>query len=174
MPLRHGECGRSGHEWRFAAGAVVVLLFAVGTLPAFGAAALAQAAPAPSSAAATGAAAPAPAAQAAPALTPAAAVAAMKSDLLRLVSANEVYFAKHKGYSDNIRSLPGYTPTAGVNVTIVAANADGWNAQATTSALPGKSCVVFIGPVKPPPKTEADGRSGSEAVPVCDNVAARH
>lgn len=100
--------------------------------------------------------------------TPTGAVAAMKKDLLRLVSANEVYFAKNKWYSEDVRSLRGYQPSPGVRVTILAADADGWSAEATSTLLPGKSCVLYVGPLKTLPKTQADGRSGSEAVAVCD------
>jgi hypothetical protein len=128
----------------------------------------AQAPPTASSATSSGAAATPPAVQPPEALTPVAAIAAMKGDLLRLVSANEVYFAKYTWYSDNIRALAGYHPSPGVKVTILSADADGWTGTAISTLLPGKSCVVFIGPVKAPPKTDADGRSGSEAVPVCD------
>jgi hypothetical protein len=92
----------------------------------------------------------------------------MKKDLLRLVSANEVYFAKNQWYSDDLHALRGYHPSPGVSVTILTADADGWAAQATSTLLPGKSCVVYVGPLKNLPKTQADGRTGSEAVAVCD------
>ena len=102
------------------------------------------------------------------ALTPAGAIKAMKGDLLQLVGANEVYFAKRQWYSEDLHDLTGFRASPGVMVTIMSADADGWSATATSTLLPGKSCVIFVGPVKVPPKTSADGRSGSEAVPVCD------
>lgn len=100
--------------------------------------------------------------------TPAGAIAAMKGDLLQLVSANEVYLAKHKWYSEDLHGLTGFRPSPGVTIAILSADADGWSATATSTLLPGKSCVIFVGPVKVIPTTQADGRSGSEAVPVCD------
>jgi hypothetical protein len=112
--------------------------------------------------------APAPAAQSP---TPAGGIAAMKSDLLQLVSANEVYLAKHKWYSEDLKGLTGFRPSPGVSIMILSADADGWSASATNTLLPGKSCVIFVGPVKVIPTTQADGRSGSEAVPVCDAAA---
>ena len=104
--------------------------------------------------------------------TPSGAIAAMKSDLLQLVSANEVYLAKHKWYSEDLRALTGFRPSPGVTIAILSADADGWSATATSTMLPGKSCVIFVGPVKVTPTTQADGRSGSEAVPVCDAAGA--
>jgi hypothetical protein len=92
----------------------------------------------------------------------------MKDDLLRLVSANEVYYAEKRWYSEDLRTLKGYQASPGVAITILSADADGWTAEATSTLMPGKSCVIHVGPVKNPPKTRADGRSASDAVPVCD------
>jgi hypothetical protein len=95
-------------------------------------------------------------------------IAAMKGDLRRLVSANEVYHAKTAKYPGDVSALPAFKPSPGVAVAILGATAGGWSAKATASGLPGKSCVIYVGSVSPPPKTDAEGRSGPEAVAVCD------
>jgi hypothetical protein len=95
-------------------------------------------------------------------------IAAMKGDLRRLVSANEVYHAKNGRYSASVATLLAYHATAGVTVTILSATAGGWAAQATAAVMPGKSCVIFVGSVPTAPTTQAEKRSAAEAVVVCD------
>lgn len=96
------------------------------------------------------------------------ALEAMTGDLRRLVSANEVYRAKNKRYAADVSALTGYAPSRGVTVTLVSATATGWGAKAVTADLPGKSCVVAVGTVVAPPKTDATGRTAPDAVVVCD------
>jgi hypothetical protein len=95
-------------------------------------------------------------------------IGAMKDDLRRLVSANEVYRARNGHYATSIGALQGYHASTGVVVSIQKASSTGWAADATSQSLPGKSCVVFIGAMASP-STLADKRSGSEAVVACDN-----
>jgi hypothetical protein len=95
-------------------------------------------------------------------------IGAMKGDLRRLVSANEVYHAKNAKYAGDVSALPGFKSSAGVSVSILGATAGGWSAKATASGLPGKSCVIYVGTVSTPPKTDTEGRSGPEAVAACD------
>jgi hypothetical protein len=94
---------------------------------------------------------------------------AMKGDLRRLVSANEVYRAEKGQYAASVDALRGYHPSAGVTVTILQASSTGWAGQATAASVPGKSCVIGVGKVATPPTTLADKRSGAEAVAVCDS-----
>jgi hypothetical protein len=96
------------------------------------------------------------------------AVGAMKGDLRRLVSANEVYHAKNKTYAPNVAALPGFKPSGGITITFVTVTPTGWSANAQSASLPGKSCVIFIGAINPPPKTAGEKLSGPEAVAVCD------
>jgi len=98
----------------------------------------------------------------------AAVVQAMTNDLRRVVSANEVYRAKNKRYAASVADLAAYHPSSGVTVTFTTATPTGWAGKATAAALPGKSCVVSVGPVASPPKTDATGRTGADAVVVCD------
>jgi hypothetical protein len=97
-----------------------------------------------------------------------AALATVKSDLRRLVGANEVYHAKNRRYAPDLSALPGFKPTANVVVTIVLASATGWSGTATSSGAPGKSCTIWVGTVATHPPTVALGLSGPEAVPMCD------
>jgi hypothetical protein len=98
----------------------------------------------------------------------AALIQAMTSDLRHLVSANEVYRAKNTRYAAGVGDLTGYHASSGVTVTFIAATANGWSGKATAAGLPGKSCVVSVGSVATPPKTDATGRTGPDAVVVCD------
>jgi hypothetical protein len=98
----------------------------------------------------------------------AAALATAKSDLRRLVGANEVYHAKNKRYTTDVSSLPGYKASSTVIVTVTAATATGWAGSATSSGAPGKSCTIWVGTVAPHPTTTGQGLSGAEAVPTCD------
>ncbi len=94
-------------------------------------------------------------------------IAVMKGDLRAVVSANEVYHARHATYAKSVDGLPGFHPHPGVSITFVSATDQGWAAKATGAALPGKSCVIFIGAVTPP-KTDGQGLTGPEAVAMCD------
>jgi hypothetical protein len=95
-------------------------------------------------------------------------IQAMTGDLRRMVSANEVYKAKNKRYAATVGDLTSYHASSGVTVVFVTATAAGWSGKATASSLPGKSCVVSIGTVATAPKTDATGRTGADAVVVCD------
>ena len=107
-------------------------------------------------------------AQAGPAASGAAVIQAMTGDLRRIVSANEVYKAKNKVYAASVGDLAGYHASSGVTVAFIAVTATGWSGKATASSLPGKSCVVSVGSVATAPKTDATGRTGADAVVVCD------
>lgn len=94
-------------------------------------------------------------------------MAGAKADLRRLVSLNEVYHAKNRKYASDISDLPSFKASAGVTVTLGPSNANGWSASATSAAAAGKSCVIYVGSVAAL-KTQAQGLTGPEAVPVCD------
>lgn len=96
------------------------------------------------------------------------AVTAMKEDLRRLVSANEVYHVKTKRYAAKPEALTTFRPSAGITVAFITVAANGWSGKATSAQLPGKSCVIYIGTVASPPKTDSESRSAPEAVAVCD------
>jgi hypothetical protein len=95
------------------------------------------------------------------------ALAGAKADLRRLVSLNEVYHAKNKKYASSVSDLTSFKTSAGVTVTLGPSTANGWSATATAGSAGGKSCVIYVGQVSPP-KTQAQGLTGPEAVPACD------
>jgi hypothetical protein len=95
------------------------------------------------------------------------ALAGAKADLRRLVSLNEVYHAKNKKYASSVSDLTSFKPSPGVTVTLGPATTNGWAATATAATAAGKSCVIYVGQVSPP-KTQGQGLTGPEAVPVCD------
>jgi hypothetical protein len=98
----------------------------------------------------------------------AAALATVKSDLRRLVGANEVYHAKNRRYAADVASLPGFTASVHVSITVAGASATGWSGTATSTGAPGKSCTIWVGTGASHPTTAALGLSGPEAVPTCD------
>ncbi len=77
-------------------------------------------------------------------------IAAMSSDLRRLVTAQAEYFAENMVYAPSLKAL-GYQASAGVTVAIDRVAADGWAASATDSGTPYR-CAIFIGTVTPPPQ----------------------
>ena len=75
-------------------------------------------------------------------------VAAMKSDLRNLVTAEEAYYADHETYVPSESDL-NYTTSTGVSIHIDQATADGWSASAVHAGTT-KQCAIFIGDVEPP------------------------
>jgi hypothetical protein len=96
---------------------------------------------------------------ASPAGTEDGALAAMKSDLRNLVTAEESYFADHRTYAINVRDLD-FAVSKGVTITLVAATSTGWSARAQHVAT-SKSCGIFVGSAQPPAPSQAEGE------PVC-------
>ena len=75
-------------------------------------------------------------------------VAAMKSDLRYLASAEEAYYADHKTYVASESDL-GYASSVGVSIHINQATADGWWGSAIHSGTT-MQCAIFVGDVEPP------------------------
>jgi len=70
-------------------------------------------------------------------------IAAMKSDLRNLVTAEESYFADNTTYSTSLTTAQ-YQPSAGVTVAIGVATGTGWSATATHNGTT-KTCAIFVG-----------------------------
>ena len=101
------------------------------------------------------------ASEAAPAPTPAeerAYVAAMKSDLRNLVTAEEAFFADSVRYTSKIGDLT-YTVTQGNLLPRITLTTDGWGAV-IGNARTRTTCVIFIGATPQPPAVK-------EGVPAC-------
>jgi prepilin-type N-terminal cleavage/methylation domain-containing protein len=75
-------------------------------------------------------------------------VAAMKSDLRNLATAEEAFFYDSAKYTLSFAQMSGYTPTEGVAITVNEATAKGWSATAVSANTPRK-CYVFSGMAVP-------------------------
>ena len=133
-----------------------------------------------------GAAAPTPAATAGPPAPAAPATAApdtgsaldavnpsiqMRVDLRNLVRSQDTYFGLQGVYSRRTEPFAlQYLWHRGVTITILSANDASWAARATHVSAPGKSCVVWLGPVPQRPVTDGQKRVADQpATPVCDD-----
>ncbi len=84
-------------------------------------------------------------------------LAAVKSDLRNLASAQETYLAEHHEYASSLALLDAKT-SPGVQVTLVEASAAGWSAQAVHPAAVPVTCAVFHGQATPVAPATAEGR----------------
>ena len=96
---------------------------------------------------------------------------AMKVDLRNLAHSQETYFEMQGSYARRTETLAlQYLWHRHVQVRILAADAQSWVAQATHAKHPGKSCVIWYGPVSQRPKTAAQEKgTGRPGVPICDD-----
>jgi hypothetical protein len=94
----------------------------------------------------------------------------MKVDLRNLAHSQETFFAMQGIYARRPETMAlQYLWHRDVRVKILEADAQSWAAKATHARFPGKSCVIWYGPVAQRPVTDAQRRRESRAgVPVCD------
>jgi type IV pilus assembly protein PilA len=85
-------------------------------------------------------------------------VAAMRSDLHNLMTAEEGYFSNGQNYYAG--ALPNaafpYNVSQGVTVTLVNVTAAGWGATATHSGS-SRTCAIFVGTGGPVPPAVLEG-----------------
>ena len=95
----------------------------------------------------------------------------MKVDLRNLAHSQETYFEMQGSYARRTETLAlQYLWHRDVRVRILAADAQSWVAKATHAKHPGKSCVIWYGPVSQRPRTDAQQKgTGRSGVPVCDD-----
>ena len=95
----------------------------------------------------------------------------MKVDLRNLAHSQETYFQMQGSYARRTETMAlQYLWHRDVQVRILAADARSWVAKATHAKHPGKSCVIWYGPVSQRPKTDAQQKgTGRSGVPVCDD-----
>ncbi len=84
-------------------------------------------------------------------------LAAMKSDLHNLVTAQEGYFYDNRQYSISLDSVQ-FTPTRGDVVTILEATATGWSATSQNPASAPMMCAMFAGDAVPVPPATVPGQ----------------
>jgi type IV pilus assembly protein PilA len=71
-------------------------------------------------------------------------LAAMRSDLRNLATAEEGYYYSNNSYSSNLAQL-NFLTSAGVTVSVPEATTGGWSGSATHSALGAEKCTVYFG-----------------------------
>ena len=84
-------------------------------------------------------------------------VAAMKSDLRNMVTAQEAYFSDNTTYASSTGALTAYSSSTGVTVTMGTVSGTGWAATAKHNGTT-KTCSLWIGTVT---------GSGNEGEPTC-------
>jgi prepilin-type N-terminal cleavage/methylation domain-containing protein len=82
-------------------------------------------------------------------------LAAMKSDLRNLVTAEESYFADYVTYTTSQANL-NYNGSTGVTVTVGAVNGTGWNATSKHNATT-KTCGIYVGSAAAPVSGQNEG-----------------
>jgi hypothetical protein len=96
----------------------------------------------------------------------------LKLALRNVVAAQDEYRISHPIYASSVDAL-ALNPGADVKIQILGVTSSGWRAKATHRGRPGRSCVVFVGPLAGAelPKTDGDGEmAGEERVPLCDRM----
>ncbi|MBI1722868.1 MAG: prepilin-type N-terminal cleavage/methylation domain-containing protein [Gemmatimonadetes bacterium] len=83
-------------------------------------------------------------------------IAAMKSDLRNIVTAEEAYFADYVTYGGTT-TLIGFTPSTGVSIGAITASGTGWSTTATHVGAAGKTCAIFVGSATPPAPAVNEG-----------------
>jgi prepilin-type N-terminal cleavage/methylation domain-containing protein len=86
-------------------------------------------------------------------------VAAMKTDLRNLVSAEEAYYSNGQTYYGGVvpnAAMP-FDPSQNVTITLSSVSATGW-AAATTHTYTTKTCAIFMGTATPVAPAVVEGR----------------
>ncbi len=84
-------------------------------------------------------------------------VAAMRSDLRDLATAEDSYYYDKAAYAPSLGLLPSFTPSPGVTVVVNLATQSGWSATASAVESP-RRCVLFVGIVPPAGTAAVEGR----------------
>lgn len=100
----------------------------------------------------------------------------MKATLRNLVAAQEGYWLEHGSFTTDVSALGMHVRGAerrdSATVWVLFAGGRGWSAVATHSALPKKSCVIFVGDAADLPRLPRTAGKGKKAeqegTPMCD------
>jgi prepilin-type N-terminal cleavage/methylation domain-containing protein len=84
-------------------------------------------------------------------------VAAMKSDLRNLATAEESYFYDQLSYTTTLGNLASFRPSAGVTITVGQATMGGWSATATHANVT-RQCFLFVGNASPVGSATQEGQ----------------
>ncbi|MFA6169011.1 MAG: hypothetical protein WC700_20460, partial [Gemmatimonadaceae bacterium] len=100
----------------------------------------------------------------------------MQNALRWLVTAQEAYWFKHDSYTTDLAAIrEGVVakPPKDMVLSVHHAGGRAWAASAEHRGLPGRSCVIYVGPFEdfPAPTTLRDGlrpRTNEHGMPLCD------
>jgi type II secretion system protein G len=84
-------------------------------------------------------------------------IAAMKSDLRNLVTAEEAYFADSSKYATDTTKGMKFKATRGVSMPTITTYAGAWLATTTHSQLPSFSCGIGVNTTNPLVSTAGEG-----------------
>ena len=84
-------------------------------------------------------------------------VAAMKSDLRNLATAEEAFFYDSAKYTTNFALMNNFNPSAGVTM-VLNATTSGWSASTTSAFAPARQCALFSGNATPLAPATVEGR----------------
>ena len=85
-------------------------------------------------------------------------VAAMKSDLRNLATAEEAFFYDSAKYTTNVALMNNFVSSVGVVLVINQATGSGWAATTTSLYAPGRQCALFSGNANPVAPATIEGR----------------
>lgn len=84
-------------------------------------------------------------------------IAAMKSDLRNLATAEEAFLFDSLTYTQTLSALNGWSATTGVTITVNEATGGGWSATAAHALTP-KKCYLFYGSAAPVGSATIEGQ----------------
>ncbi len=84
-------------------------------------------------------------------------LAAMRSDLRNLATAEEGYYYANNAYSNNLSQL-NYISSQGVTIIVPEATAGGWSASASHLSMGAEICTVYFGTAAPVAPSTLEGR----------------
>ena len=84
-------------------------------------------------------------------------IAAMKSDLRNLVTAEESYFSDSSKYATDTTKGMKFKPSTGVNMPTIVSGSGYWSATVTHSQLASFSCGIGVNTTNPTVTTAGDG-----------------
>lgn len=84
-------------------------------------------------------------------------LAAMRTDLRNLATAEEGYYYSNNTYSTNLLVL-NYLSSNGVTMVVPEATSGGWSGSATHAALGAEKCTIYFGTATPISPATLEGR----------------
>lgn len=84
-------------------------------------------------------------------------LAAMRSDLRNLATAEEGYYYSNNAYSNSLSQL-NFLSSAGVTISIPEATSGGWSGSATHVSLGAEKCTVYFGTATAVAPSTLEGR----------------